>query len=413
MTTEIQIQPDSVLKWNLRQLYWDVFWFGILAGSTLAFTAVYAARLGASGFQIGLLSAGPAIVNLVCTFPSGRWMEGRSLIKVSFRSAIWQRLGYVVMIGLPWLVSPKAQVWGLIWITLVMSVAGTILAISFNALFAEVLPPDRRAQAVGRRNILLAISLTLSTFFSGQILDWVSFPQNYQVVFAIGAVTAMLSSHHIGRLRKPTHIEVSTPLPVPALARQRSANKLASLIRLDLIQGPFGIFMLAYLAFYAFQYFPIPLFPLAYVDRLHMTDGMIGVGTALFYGSMMVASFRLNYFSNRFGHRKLLIVSAALFPVFPLLLGMAQNEVLYFLACLLGGAVNAMLSGALVNRLMDRVPADDRPGHMTIHNMALNLGILVGSLLGPISAGLFGLQYSLLIGAGLRLLAAGFFWLWG
>lgn len=54
--------PDLV--WNLRQLYWDVLWFGVLAGSTIAFVAVYATRLGASSFQIGLLSAGPALVNL-------------------------------------------------------------------------------------------------------------------------------------------------------------------------------------------------------------------------------------------------------------------------------------------------------------------------------------------------------------
>ena len=63
MTTEILHKPDPILKWNLRQLYWDVLWYGILAGSTLAFQAVYAARLGASGFQIGLISAGPAVVN--------------------------------------------------------------------------------------------------------------------------------------------------------------------------------------------------------------------------------------------------------------------------------------------------------------------------------------------------------------
>jgi hypothetical protein len=50
MTTEILHEPNPNLKWNLRQLYWDVFWFGILAGSTLAFQAVYSARLGASGF---------------------------------------------------------------------------------------------------------------------------------------------------------------------------------------------------------------------------------------------------------------------------------------------------------------------------------------------------------------------------
>jgi len=414
MTTEILHEPHSILIWNLRQLYWDVFWFGILAGSTLSFQAVYAARLGASGFQIGLLSAGPAVINLIFTLPSGRWLEGKSLIKASFRSAILQRLGYVFLVALPWLfTSSEGQVWGLIWTTLVMSVAGTVLAISFNALFAEVLPPEHRAHAVGRRNILLAISITLATLLCGQILDRVAFPHNYQIVFLIGAAGAMLSSLHIGRIRKQDPIDEVANLAGAEDNEKISYPKRKSLLRLDLLAGPFGIFMLSYLAFYAFQYFPVPLFPIAYVDSLHMTDGMIGLGTAMFYGAMMLASFRLGYYSTRYGHRKVLLVSAALFPIFPLLLGMAKGPELYYLACLIGGAINAMLSGAIINRLMDRVPADDRPAHMALHNLALNLGILAGSLLGPVSADLIGVQPSLFVGAGLRLLAAGFFWLWG
>jgi MFS family permease len=414
MTTEILHKPDPILKWNLRQLYWDVFWFGILAGSTIAFQAVYAARLGATGFQIGLLSAGPAIINLIFTLPSGRWMEGKPLIKISFRSALWQRLGYVFMVALPWVfTSPEGQIWGLIWIILVTAVAGTVLAIGFNAMFAEVLPPEWRAHAVGRRNILLAISITVASLVSGQILDRVVFPGNYQVVFLIGAIGALLSSYHIGRLRKSDRHDLPINTEVGEANNTRRIFKRGSLLRLDILRGPFGIFMLSYLAFYMFQYFPIPLFPLAYVSELHLTDGMIGLGNALFYGTMMLASFRISHLSRRYGHRKILIFSSALFPVFPVLLGMAKGPELYYLACLTGGGVYALLTGALINRLMERVPGDDRPAHMAIHNLALNIGILTGSFLGPVSANLIGLQPALFLAAALRLLAAGLFWLWG
>jgi MFS family permease len=414
MTTEVLHAPEPILKWNLRQLYWDVFWFGILAGSTLAFQSVYAARLGASEFQIGLITAGPAIVNLIFTLPSGRLLEGKSLIKMSFQSAIGQRLGYLFMVALPWIFpSFLGQVWGLIWTTLVMSIAGTVLAISFNAMFAEVLPPEWRAHAVGRRNILLAISITLTTIVSGKILDSVIFPHNYQVVFMLGAAGAMLSSYHLGRIRKQDPIKEAISLVKDNPGEGVLSVKPRALLRWDLLKGPFGIFMLSYMAFYTFQYFPIPLFPIAYVDRLRMTDGMIGLGTAIFYGAMMLASFRLRVFSVRFGHRKVLLTSAALFPIFPILLGLATGPILYYLACLIGGGINAMLSGAIINRLMERVPAGDRPAHMTLHNLALNLGILGGSLLGPVSADLIGLQPALFLSAGLRLLAAGFFFLWG
>jgi predicted MFS family arabinose efflux permease len=63
----------------------------------------------------------------------------------------------------------------------------------------------------------------------------------------------------------------------------------------------------------------------------------------------------------------------------------------------------------LIDHLFDRIPADDRPAHMALHNMALNLGVLAGSLLGPVVAGWVGLREALLLAGVLRLACAGLF----
>src|SRR5512139_2682662 len=60
---------------NFIHLYFDIAWFGVLAASTISFTAVYATHHGANAFQLGLLSAGPALVNVAVTLPAGRWLE--------------------------------------------------------------------------------------------------------------------------------------------------------------------------------------------------------------------------------------------------------------------------------------------------------------------------------------------------
>jgi len=54
---------------------------------------------------------------------------------------------------------------------------------------------------------------------------------------------------------------------------------------------------------------------------------------------------------------------------------------------------------------MERVPEDDRPAHMALHNLVMNLGILSGSLLGPLLAQGLGLRHSLFLAGGLRLAA--------
>jgi hypothetical protein len=146
---------NTNLSSNIHHLYADVFWFGVLSGSAMTFMAIYASRLGATGFQVGLLTAGPAIANLIFSLPSGQWLQGKELIRISLLSSIIHRLGYALLIPLPFLFNESDQVSAMILITLMMSIPGTVLAIGFNALFADIVPTDMRGEVVGRRNALV------------------------------------------------------------------------------------------------------------------------------------------------------------------------------------------------------------------------------------------------------------------
>jgi MFS family permease len=184
-------------------------------------------------------------------------------------------------------------------------------------------------------------------------------------------------------------------------------------LRLDLLRGPFGRFMAAYLLFYIFQYLPLPLFPVFNVRSLLLTDGEISLGAALFYLVMMLVSLLFGTGRLRMSYRSQLVSGGLLYGLFPLLMYLAQDARLYWVAMLQGGLVSALLNAGLINRLMERVPAGDRPAHMTLHNLALNLGILAGALTGPILAGAFGLREMMLISFGLRLVAGVVLILWG
>ena len=119
--------------------------------------------------------------------------------------------------------------------------------------------------------------------------------------------------------------------------------------------------MAAYLLFYTFQYLCLPSFPLAYVYDLKLTDGMISLGSGLFYITMFLVSLRLGHLARRFGHRILLATSAMAFSLYPFFLGIAQGPFLYWVASLLGGVVWGAISASLINRLMERVPTINAP----------------------------------------------------
>ncbi len=402
------------MRANFRNLYLDILWFGVLAGSVMAFISIYATRLGASAFQISLLSAGPAVFNLLFSLPAGSWLVGRALVPTTFWAAFWHRLGYLILVPLPWLFGDQVQIWLIVLVTLVMSIPGTILAISFNAVFPEAVPPGWRAEVVGKRNAIVAISLTVTTLVCGQLLDWLPYPYNYGLVFAIGALGAMLSTYYVGRLRLFPNLSGGETAPEPAPARRWSSYfDLRQVAHLDLLRTSFGTFMLAYLMFYIFQYMAIPLYPLVQVRSLNLSDGMISLGSSLFYGVMLLVSLRIVEINTRLGHKRTLAIGAAIFGIYPLMLGLANGPAMFWAASLVGGGAWAITNVGLTNRLMEKVPDDQRPAGMAVHNVVLNLGILLGALAAPLLGEWVGLQPALVVIAVLRFLAGGIFWLWG
>jgi MFS family permease len=395
----------------------------------MSFLAVFATRQGASSFEISLITAGPAVVNLLFSLLAGRWLEGRSLVGVTYKASIISRLGYIALIPVPLYLAGQGQVWAVILITLVMSVPATVFAIAFNALLADVVSPEWRAHVVGRRNALLALASTLSSLLSGYLLDSFLFPTNYQIVFGLGAVGALMSSFHLSRLRMPQEAPPRTgqlmqdharpgDLRPPEAARwsvglrflARSGGK--RLLRLDVLRGPFGLLMAAYFAFYTCLYLAVPIFPIYNVRVLNLTDGQISLGTALFYAVVLIASMQLGRVTQRFGNRRVLVFGGIIFTVYPLCLALAYDVRLFLVGSLLGGVAWAMAFGGLVNRLMERTPQDERPVYMAFHNLALNLGILGGSLSGTLLAEGLGLRPAMWTVAVLRFLAGLLLLLW-
>jgi len=420
---------DRQLRTNFLHLYADVIWFGVLTGSSMSFLAIYTARLGASSSEVSLLTAGPGVVNLLFSLQAGRWLEGKPLVRITSLSSLLTRLGYLALIPLAWFLNARGQVWAAIVITLVMSIPGTLFAIAFNALLADLVPPDWRGQVVGRRNAILALSTVISSLVCGYLLDRIIFPLNYQIVFGLGAAGALLSTYHISRLRmfaepperigrllsdlaRPGMLRVPDGLRWPAGLRYLTRGGPTSGLRLDLLRGPFGLFLAAYFMFYTFQYTGIPIFPIYWVRVLNLTDGEISLGTAFFYVTVLLGSIRFGRLSDRFGHRRVLIAGAMIFGSYPLIMALARDVTLFIVASLMGGLAWAVVGGGLVNRLMERVPADERPIHMAFHNAALSLGILCGSLAAPLLVDWFDLRPALLVVAGLRLLAGILLALW-
>lgn len=403
---------------NFTHLFMDIAWFGVLSGSSMNFLNVYAARIGANGVQIGLMTAVAAAVNLVLAIPAGRWVESRPIGRSMFWTAVVYRIGFLFLIPLPWLFGAEGQILALILLAALMAIPLAALGVGFNVLFAGAVPARWRAYVAGTRNVLLSITFMGSSLGCGYLLHRMPFPQGYQVVFVIGAIGAAMSCLHIYFIRP-------MPEPAPALSaiapagnqpltetgklravdRAAISGRPASRLRLDIWRSPFRRVLLVMFGFHLAQYLAIPLFPLYFVNVLDLNDQQIGIGTALFYLAVLLGSMQLRRLSQRLGNKTVTGVGVIGMGTYPVLLGFSTLVWQYYGTSFIGGLGWALAGGAFTNYMLESIPAHDRAAHFAWYAIVFNACVLTGSLLGPFIARNAQLSVALLVFGLLRVLA--------
>jgi len=406
--------PDKY-RTNFSHLYFDIAWFGVLSGSTVNFLNVYATRIGATGLQIGLIGAMSAIVSLFLAIPAGIWLQKRNIGHAIFWTSVFYRIGFLSFALLPWLFNHNGQITFMIVVTFFMAIPLTPLGVGFNALFAEAVPSEYRAHVAGIRNVMFAVTYMFTSLVSGYILDKVTFPIGYQIVFGIGFLGAMLSSFHLYHIR---HIgdENSARLSQPefdSTPQTASSRNIFTILRLDILRTPFLTILLCLFAFHLAQNMPAPIFPIFNVRELHLNDNQIGIGTALFYLTVLIGSTRLRRFVHRLGNKRITGLGTMGMAAYPTILAFSTQVWHFYSVSLIGGFFTALATGAYANYMLEHIPPDDRPTHLAWYNVILNIAILTSSLAGPAIAEQIGLFNALILFAILRFLAGAILLKWG
>jgi MFS family permease len=164
--------------------------------------------------------------------------------------------------------------------------------------------------------------------------------------------------------------------------------------------------VVAVLLFFHFaHYIAVPIYPLFNVNVLHLNDDNLGIGTALFYLTVLIGSTRLNRLVGRIGHRRVTGWGMIGMALYPLILGLSRTVWHFYLVSLIGGFTWGLAGGAYANYLLEEIPEHDRPAHLAWYNMALNAAILASSFAGPVVADSLGLVGALMLFAAMRALA--------
>ena len=404
------------LRKNILFLYGDIGVWGFYVGSTIVFLPVYAARAGATPYEIGLLNALPALVALFSSAPMGMLVRSISPRKIVLLAGFFGRGGLLVYALIPWLAPADYQVEALLWAAVLLALPNTLVAICFGPFFLASCPSDWRGSVVAARIAIMSVLQFATTLLCGQILSGtffhihIPFPLNYQLVFFIGFAGAFATLYMIYHV---TEIEAPPPAPAaPAMAGP--AGRLRAL--LPVLDGAGKHYLWVALLMFSLNFtgfMTVPLVPDFLVHTLKLGDGIISVGSAVSSLIVFLISLFVARLARRTGNRRASVGGIILISAQFVILSQAHAPGLYLLSMVLGGIANGILASALYNYQLDVLPPADRTVWSSWNSMLGNGAALLGSIAGPAFAALTGTPQALLFLALARLVIGVVIWIWG
>ncbi|WP_284037718.1 MFS transporter [Neobacillus sp. 114] len=176
----------STVATNLASNYFPIFAISIL---------------GASNYQVGLISSLPPLVALIMTIPAAvilnRLEEQKKTVALS---VLWARVLFLLLIGVVYLQS-SMQAWTFLLIIALMNVPGTISNVGWQTLISGMISEERRGTFFSDRNRLLTLVGMVTTLIIGIVMkketdNAAAYQTLFFIAFGFGVLEVVFLMRH-------------------------------------------------------------------------------------------------------------------------------------------------------------------------------------------------------------------------
>jgi MFS family permease len=397
------LHPANTQERNIRNVLIDGIGVGIVSGVS-TFLAVFLARLGASPFLVGLLTAMPALTGIMLAIPAGRLLERqRNIVPWFSRARLWV-LGSNALTGLvPFFIPLEYAPITIILIWAVATFPQTIVNVAFTMVMGAVAGPNHRFSVMSRRWSTLGITSALTVALIGWLLEQFSFPANYQYVFIGSFLGGLVSFMFSSRLDIPDNDpveqqEAATKQPLPA----RIAHTWQTLRG----NQPYTRLLISQFVYRFGWAMPMPLFPLYWVRELEISDSWIGLINTIQSAVLLGAYFLWAELSRRKSPRLVLVLSSMGLSLYPLLTSMTSSPLLLMLYAGMSGVFTAGMDLVLFDMLLSTCPPRHNASYIALYQTTTHIATFVAPLLGTFLVDTLSFGPAFLTSAGIRLTAA-------
>lgn len=361
---------DNALKHSVR----DGVAYSVMAGAGETYFSAFALLLKASTTQIGLLASLPPLVSSISQLLSA-WLSRRTSARrrIILLGALVQALAWIPLIVLPILFS-KAAVPILIICIILYHAAGSLVIPQWSSLMGDLVPEQRRGRYFAYRTRFTSISAFIALIIAGLVLH--GFKEHHYAmagfvtIFSVAMFARFVSIYHLQYLVEVHH------------EKHEKGGLFTPRWWSQLKHSRFFLFSLFFSLMQTAVAIGSPFIAVYMLRDLHFTYIEFMTLSA---ATVLMQFLTLNtwgHISDTFGNRLILLVTGFAIPFIPLAWLFSTSFVYLFTIQLLSGLIWAGFNLSAGNFLYELIPAPRRATFLAFHNVATNIGIFIGAMLG-------------------------------
>lgn len=372
----LSISP--VVRRNITLDFLSAIFYGVYLSMVNTFVPVIARRLGASALLLALITAAPAVGNIIAVF-SSHYLQRRR--KLPLMVGAWT-VGRGMFLLMPFVTTPVPFVMVVVvqWLISSLSVTGYVEVVR------AIYPAAIRGRAMAYVRVGFTVTAIILTPIIGQLLDvW-----SYQVLFPIAAICGVLSGWSFGQVVYEESVaEKQTGLlePLRILGRDRRYRDYSIAFMLC----GFGNLLIA------------PLIPILLVDELQLNYGQVGLLGMINSVSLMLFYVIWGRSIDRRGGLWTVKINLFFMTFISLAFYLAQDMWLAGVAYIIIAIINAGTDLGWMNAVMQFARKEQVSYYTALHAFLVGVRGIVAPLLGTVLMAIpfIGLRGVFLISAGL------------
>ena len=401
MHTEATGQELKLQKLNFRYVQIDAI--GVSVSNVAApFLPVFLTRLGATNFQVGLLSSMPGMTGLILAIMVGRFLQTRRNIVPWYSLSRLMVILCYALTGLLTLsvageVSEQFVIIATLAIWAFATLPQTALSVAFSVVMNTVAGPKGRYDLLSRRWMIFGLTGVIGTFIVTRVIDLIAFPFNYSIMFLVLSLGGFFSFYFSRKIQVPDSVP---PLMTKSSSAREGVQNYIAILRAN---PAFVSFTSKRFVYFSAISLGTAVMPLFLVREVGASDAQIGTITMMMTIVMLAGYYFWPRISRLRGGRFVLLTTTLGMILYPALSAMTPQVRLIIVYAGIAGFFQGGLDLVFFDELMKTVPAEYSATFISLAQSMQYLSTIVAPLVGAWLATYVGLGGALLISAGLRL----------